>query len=93
VFCIERLESSAYLFLHFDFSSSIWYDIFRWLGVVFAVPLDLFVLFESLSGAARSKKARNGFMLIWDVKLWVIWRTRNEKMFVMGTLKSKFQSI
>jgi hypothetical protein len=57
--------------------------------VVFAVPLDLFVLFESLSGAARSKKARNGFMLIWDVKLWVIWRTRNEKMFANGDFEVK----
>jgi hypothetical protein len=69
---IERLESSAHLILRCDFSSSIWYDIFRWLGVVFAVPPDLFVLFESLSREARSKKARNGLMLIWHTMLWVI---------------------
>jgi hypothetical protein len=35
VLYIERLESSAHLILRCDFSCSIWYDIFRWLGKSF----------------------------------------------------------
>ncbi|MCH82140.1 resistance-like protein, partial [Trifolium medium] len=60
---------------------SVWYDIFQWLGVVLVVPHHLFVLFDCLSGYARSKK---GFRLIWQTTLWMIWKTRNEEIFANG---------
>ncbi|PNX72488.1 glycerol kinase, partial [Trifolium pratense] len=42
----------------------LWAEIFRWLGGVVIIPPNLFILFEYLSGLARSKKVRNGFRLV-----------------------------
>ncbi|CAJ2639551.1 unnamed protein product [Trifolium pratense] len=54
---------------------------FRWLGVVIVMPPNLSILFEYLSGFARSKKARKGYRLVWHTTLWIIWRARNEVIF------------
>jgi hypothetical protein len=39
----------------------VWYEIFKWLGVVVVMPPNLFLLFDCLSVAARNKKIRKGF--------------------------------
>jgi hypothetical protein len=36
----------------------VWYEIFKWLGVVIVMPPNLFYLFECFWEAAKSKKAR-----------------------------------
>jgi hypothetical protein len=34
----------------------VWYEIFRWLGVVIVLPPNLFYLFDILSEGAKNKK-------------------------------------
>jgi hypothetical protein len=75
------LESAAHLFLHCDFAFSIWWDVFRWLGISVVLPASLPILFEYFIGLARSKKARKGYMLVWHTTLWQIWRSRNDVIF------------
>ncbi|MCH79404.1 LINE-1 reverse transcriptase like [Trifolium medium] len=81
VFCTGTVESSTHLFLHCDFSYRIWVEIFRWLGVVFVMPSNLFTMFEYLSGIARNKKIRKGYRLVWHSSLWLIWKARNDAIF------------
>ncbi|MCI19506.1 hypothetical protein A2U01_0040662, partial [Trifolium medium] len=81
VVCTGSMETSTHLFLHCDFAASIWAEMFRWLGVVVVMPPNLSILFEYLSGLARSKKARKGYRLVWHTTLWIIWRARNEVIF------------
>jgi hypothetical protein len=40
------MESSTHFFLHYEFASCIWADIFRWLGIIVVMPYTLLTLFE-----------------------------------------------
>ncbi|CAJ2643030.1 unnamed protein product [Trifolium pratense] len=44
--CVGSVESSIHLFLHCPSALKVWYDIFRWLGLVIVIPPSLFLLFE-----------------------------------------------
>jgi hypothetical protein len=59
------------------------HEVFRWLGLVI-LPLNLFFLFDCLSGAALNKKLWKGFWLIWHASIWLTWRDRNEVIFANG---------
>jgi hypothetical protein len=63
---------SSHLFLQRKVAMLVWYDIFKWLGVVIVMPPNNFYLFDCLRGAACSKQSRKGFMLIWHAVLWCI---------------------
>jgi hypothetical protein len=60
---------------------SVWYAIFKWLGVVIVMPANLFYLFDCLSGAVASIKAKNKFKLVWHTVIWSIWKALNNKIF------------
>ncbi|PNX95580.1 F-box family protein [Trifolium pratense] len=62
--CGVICESTFHLFLHCKVALVVWYEIFKWLGVVIVIPANLFVLFDCLSEAAKSKKSRKGFRLV-----------------------------
>jgi hypothetical protein len=64
VWCGNVPETSSHLFLHCKAASVVWYEIFRWLGVIIVLPPNLFYLFYCLSEAARSIKDRIGFRFI-----------------------------
>jgi hypothetical protein len=74
IWCGIARESSSHLFLHCKMIMAVWYEIFKWLGVVVVIPPNLFHLFDCLSVAAKNKKIRKGFRLIWHTVLWSIWR-------------------
>jgi hypothetical protein len=44
--CVGCAETSMHLFLHCSSAISIWYDLFRWLGIVVVIPPSLYVIFE-----------------------------------------------
>jgi hypothetical protein len=46
------LISACHLFLHCKVALVVWYEIFKWLGVVIVMPPNLFYLFDCLVGAA-----------------------------------------
>ncbi|CAJ2675195.1 unnamed protein product [Trifolium pratense] len=79
--CVGVDESSVHLFLHCDFASCIWYEIFRWLGLVIVLPANLFQCFDSFIGAAVGKKCRKMFRMIWHTIVWLIWKNRNDVIF------------
>jgi hypothetical protein len=57
----------------------VWYEIFKWLGLVIVMPPNPFYLFDCVSEAAKNKKVRDGFCLVWhtDTVIWSLWRARN----------------
>ncbi|GAU34172.1 hypothetical protein TSUD_162720 [Trifolium subterraneum] len=79
--CEELLESSSHLFMHCKVAHLVWYEIFKWLGVVLVMPPNLFYLFDYFSAAAFSKKSSKGFRMVWHAVLWSIWKARNNKIF------------
>jgi hypothetical protein len=81
IWCDNVRESSSHLFLHCKVASLVWYEVFKWLGVVIVIPPNLFILFAWLSDAAKNKKVRNGFRLVWHSVVWSIWRARNNHIF------------
>ncbi|CAJ2636054.1 unnamed protein product [Trifolium pratense] len=81
VWCEGLPESSSHLFLHCKVAHLVWYEIFKWLGVVIVMSFNLFHLYDCLCDAASSKKSRNGFRLVWHSVIWSIWKARNNKVF------------
>jgi hypothetical protein len=71
--CCEASESSLHLFLHCKVAMVLWYEIFKWLGVVIVMPHNLFILFDCVYEAAKSKKSRKGFILVWHTTIWSLW--------------------
>jgi hypothetical protein len=59
----------------------VWYEIFKWLGVVIVVPPNLFYIFDCLGATVKNKKVRKGFRLIWHAAIWSIWLARNNHIF------------
>jgi hypothetical protein len=86
VACVGRLESSCHLFLHCPFAMRVWYDIFRWLGLIIVIPPSVALLFEMVRGAGRNKKLRQGLLMIWHATIWSIWKVRNSVIFANGVL-------
>ncbi|PNX75097.1 pantothenate synthetase [Trifolium pratense] len=74
------------LFLHCKGALVVWYEIFKWLGVVVVIPSNLFCLFGCLSDAAKNLKSKKGFRLVWHSVIWSIWKARNDHIFNNVTL-------
>lgn len=72
VWCEGEVETSLHLFLHCDFAYRVWTKILGWLGVQFITPQNLFYHLECWFKAARDKRLRNGFWLIWHTTIWVL---------------------
>jgi hypothetical protein len=74
VSCVGRLETSNNLILHCPKAMMVWYGVFRWLRVVIVMPSSISSLFEVVRGVAKNKKGRLGFLMIWHVSIWSIWK-------------------
>jgi len=81
VLCGSSKESTNHLFLHCDFSAIVWANVMRWLDFSFITPTNLFVHWECWSNEGRRKKIRKGLWIIWHATIWVIWQTRNHRIF------------
>jgi hypothetical protein len=60
------------------------YEVFKRFGLVMIIPPNMFILFDCLSGAGRSKKVRKGFWLIEHTVLWLSWKARSDISFANG---------
>ncbi|MCI16926.1 pantothenate synthetase [Trifolium medium] len=67
--------------MHCDFAAQIWYAVCRWLGVVVVLPPDVMIMYGTLVCSGRNKRLKKGFSIVWLAFIWVIWRSRNEKIF------------
>ncbi|GAU34378.1 hypothetical protein TSUD_217180 [Trifolium subterraneum] len=79
--CVGMVESSLHLFLHCPSAMMVWYEMFRWLGVIIVIPPSLFLLFEVMRGSAKNVKMQKGFVMIWHATIWSLWKARNNSMF------------
>jgi hypothetical protein len=80
-FCNEAVESTCHLFLHCDFTASIWYAIMRWFGVVAVIPPTVPMSFAVMVGCGSNKKRRKGLAILWLAFIWVVWKVRNDRVF------------
>jgi hypothetical protein len=62
------------------FASCVWYALFSWLGLSFILPPNLSIAFTSMAAMDGSKRRKKGLLVLWQVAIWVIWRTRNDKL-------------
>ncbi|MCH79823.1 LINE-1 reverse transcriptase like [Trifolium medium] len=81
IWCGIESEMSSHLFLHCKVALEVWYEIFKWLGVVIVVPPNIMCLFACLSEAEKSNKVKKGFRLVWHTSIWLIWKARNDFIF------------
>ncbi|GAU32048.1 hypothetical protein TSUD_214030 [Trifolium subterraneum] len=72
VWCGDIRESSTHLFLHCKVALVVWYEIFKWLGVVIIMPPNLFSLLGCLSDGVKNSKSKKGFRLVWHSVIWSI---------------------
>jgi mannosylglycoprotein endo-beta-mannosidase len=81
VWCVHYPESANHLFLHCNLAHRVWYEVFKWLGLVIVMPPSIMVLFASISDDAKNKRIRRGFRLVWHSVVWSLWRARNNAIF------------
>jgi len=72
VFCAASSESSVHLFLLCPFILPVWYQVSRWLGWHFVLPLGLAQQFLSFTGLGGGKRVRLCLLLIWHTVIWTI---------------------
>jgi len=79
--CTDFSESTSHLFLHCDLARNVWVSLMSWLDLNFIMPPNLFIHWECWSGGPFHKKVRNGLRMIWEARIWVIWKARNDRIF------------
>lgn len=75
-------ETSNNLLFHCNFFGSVWFHIFRWLGVDVVMPFeaaDHFIQFSSVGGIARTRCSI--LQVIMFATVWEIWKERNNMLF------------
>lgn len=80
-FCNRMEESALHLFLHCKVAYAVWLKLMRWLNQFFISPPNLFIHWKCWHGQERDKKVINGKGIIWLATIWVLWKTRNDKVF------------
>jgi hypothetical protein len=81
VFCDLDLETPTHLFLHCSCVSQVWHGIMNWIGVVLISPPNLDISLAMFVGCAKNKAIREGLALVWNAVAWVIWKSRNARIF------------
>jgi hypothetical protein len=79
--CGVELETAHHLFLHCRFAAAVCCALNRWLGVVVVPPGDVLTSYGMLVGSGRNKKIRKGYSSVWLAFVWVIWKSRNDRIF------------
>jgi hypothetical protein len=61
----------------------IWLEIYKWFDLVEVFPDTVGAMFLSFFGAFKvAKKRHMGIVMLWQAVIWVIWRARNDFIFV-----------
>jgi exonuclease III len=81
VWCDHPLESANHLFLFCKVAHVVWYEIFRWLGLVIVMPPSIMILFDCVSESAKNKMVRKGLRFVWHTVVWSLWCERNKEIF------------
>jgi hypothetical protein len=79
--CNRIGESALHLFLHCKVANAVWLKLMRWLDCLFITPPNLFVHWECWHGWERDKKVKKRKGVVWLATIWVLWNSRNDKVF------------
>lgn len=79
--CGNSSKQALHLFMHCNFVSAVWYEVFRWLVVVQNIPPDMFTSFVVLIEEGKGKRTKKDLMVVWHAPLWSMWRARNDQIF------------
>jgi hypothetical protein len=80
-FCNSVDESSVHLFLHCVVILKVWRAVMCWLNFNFIIPPNLSIHALCWIREVRSKLLRKGVWLIWHAVIWVVWKSRNNRIF------------
>ncbi|GAU32090.1 hypothetical protein TSUD_152950 [Trifolium subterraneum] len=82
VWCGGASESENHLFSTCVTAWLVWAKILRWFGLVSVLPDSISSLIESfLLCFGKKKNGFKGALLVWHAVIWVLWRSRNERIF------------
>jgi len=82
VVACDSEKNTAHLCLHCPFFGSVWYHIYRWLGISTASPLRVGGHFNQFIFVGGVSKARRSILhVIWFASVWEIWKERNNRQF------------
>ncbi|GAU26541.1 hypothetical protein TSUD_361750 [Trifolium subterraneum] len=88
--CVGRVETSTHLFLHCPSAMMVWYDVFRWLGVVLVIPPSMLLLFEARNNALFANGIFNPKVIVEEIKVlswkWCLARTKLSPCIFMNGL-------
>jgi hypothetical protein len=82
--CVANTEDVNHLFMFCGFACRVWGEICKWLGIVFVMPPNLFIFYDSFVGSSARKRTESGYVLIWQTTVWSIWHSRNDVVFANG---------
>jgi hypothetical protein len=75
-------ETAKHLFLDCVIFSSIWYQVWHWLGISSVGPGDIRQHLHQFIYMARLPRVTHLFLkIIWFASVWVIWKERNNQVF------------
>ncbi|GAU47706.1 hypothetical protein TSUD_177110 [Trifolium subterraneum] len=82
VMCGGGRESEDHLFAACSTTWEVWSKVHRWFGLTTVIPGTIGSLFQGFLPNFRSRKhALKGINLVWHAVMWVIWQSRNERIF------------
>jgi hypothetical protein len=85
IYCIGgcgSMESTCHLLIRCDIFGSVWYRVYRWLGIYFISPdsvSDHLHQFGHMAGLPRF--THSYFKVIWHACVWIVWKERNNRIF------------
>ena len=80
-FCKDAVEDKNHMFLSCPFSSAIWNQVFRWLGIHTVLPRHIDHLYDQMGhsiGGATNKRIK---LVFWHAACWLLRNARNSVIF------------
>jgi hypothetical protein len=83
IYCIFGEMSGELENYLFAFCSLAWWlKVFKWFGVVTALPHSMSSIFERFRALSSSRKyIFHDILMVWHAVIWALWRSRNDRIF------------
>ena len=81
ILCKKKNESTDHLFLHCDFSLTLWFKILKEFGLDWVIPRSCNEMLTLCHGFHLSKKGKILWKTTVTATFWAIWSERNRRIF------------